>query len=65
MLRFHYVPGGHGGPVSPKRGTPWNFGYVWSCCVSTMFPAATAVPFFQHVARRGTLVIYFSVNKFY
>ena len=27
MLRLHYVPGGHGSPVCPKRSAPWDF---WS-----------------------------------
>ena len=26
MLALHYVPGGHGSPVCPKRSAPWNFG---------------------------------------
>ena len=25
MLGLHYVPGGHGSPVSPKRSAPWDF----------------------------------------
>ena len=48
-----------------RRGRREHSGNAALCCVSTMFPAATAVPFLQNVARRGTLVIYFSVNKFY
>ena len=31
MLRLHYVPGGHGSPVCPKRSAPWNLDqfYLW------------------------------------
>ena len=30
MLRLHYVPGGHGSPVCPKRSTLWDFGHFFS-----------------------------------
>jgi len=30
MLRLHYVPGGHGSPVCPKRSAPWDFGNFFS-----------------------------------
>ena len=29
MLRLHYVPGGHGSPVCPKRSAPWDFGHFF------------------------------------
>ena len=35
MLRLHYVPGGHGSPVSPKRNAPWNFGN-FSLCIQVL-----------------------------
>ena len=30
MLRLHYVPGGHGSPVCPKRSAPWDFWSLFS-----------------------------------
>ena len=30
MLGLHYVPGGHGSPVCPKRSAPWDFGNFFS-----------------------------------
>ena len=30
-IRPHYVPGGHGSPVCPKRSVPWDFGQFWLC----------------------------------
>ena len=30
MLGLHYVPGGHGSPVCPKRSAPWDFGHFFS-----------------------------------
>ena len=29
-LRLHYVPGGHGSPVCPKRSAPWDFWSLFS-----------------------------------
>ena len=38
MLGLHYVPGGYGGHVCPKRSAPWEFSplsiFVRSCYVS-------------------------------
>ena len=30
MLRLHYVPGGYGSPVCPKRSAPWDFWSLFS-----------------------------------
>ena len=31
ILRLHYVPGGLGSPVCPKRSVPWDFGHIFLC----------------------------------